>query len=89
MLVQAEASKASDSHNTVNRLNTMPPPIESYNKAAQARGSNRPAIQERTLFFERSFQHRLELTALVQLMQDIAATDELAIDVNLRNGRPV
>src|SRR5580658_8915873 len=37
----------------------------------------------------RGLHQRLELARLVQLANDVAAADELAVDINLRNRRPV
>src|SRR5271155_6239124 len=38
---------------------------------------------------ERVLDERLELAALVELADDIASADELAVDIDLRDRRPV
>src|SRR5690349_3376936 len=38
---------------------------------------------------QRAFHQRLQLAAGVQLANDVASADELAVDENLRDGRPV
>src|SRR5216684_4014525 len=66
---------------------TQPPPID-------ARNANRSAVASRpkggVLTRRRGCPHqRLELPALVHVADDVATADELPVDVDLRDRRPV
>ena len=64
-------------------------PLHNQQKAA----TGLPPQQRLSLLFfvltNSRFDHRFQFAALVQFQRDIAATDQLAAHVNLREGRPI
>src|SRR5437762_12270581 len=56
---------------------------------SQTRQGMDPAGAGRRLLLERLLHDALQFAALVQLADDVAAADELAVHVDLRDRRPV